>query len=328
MDKLGQAYEVLGVPPEIPTRDLRRHYRELVRRWHPDQFAGNQEEQRVADETLRSINDAYQLVIRQRADADESAESEPADPQVPPASPGPSPSPRDEAAAEDGPPEQNRSSAVWVLGLLGGALLLGGVWWIGFRSPESRGPSEAVIKPAVTTNQPVRPKRALAAYVVVAVDEVMPAIWHNGQRVPDDKCQLLGDDFGATLERVNITVNEDDWLVFNVASNPVRWGGSVFFGAAGMITEKAASFSSTTKDGRWSYEERPDALRAFIEQREAPGLPVRPPTVEWGKGRVHMGNLTSGTWGGDPIWGSSHSTWIKFVARSLTNSAALPPTKD
>ncbi len=323
MDKLGQAYEVLGVPPEIPTHDLRRHYRELVKRWHPDQFAGNHEEQRVADETLRSINDAYQLIIRQRIQAGESVESEEVETGAPAGDSKATKSVAEDTEDEPVPMGRVSAATVWLFRLVVFLLLAGVFCWAFFRPSKQVPPSRAVAKPTEPAQAPAPPKREIAAFVVIVVDEVMPAVWHNGQRVPESKCQLIGDVFGATLERINITVKEDDWLVFNVASNPVRWGGATFLGVAGMITEKASSFGSSLRDGRWSYEERTDQLRAFIEQRDTPGWPVMPPPVEWDQGRSRMGDLTTQSWLGDPIWGGSHNTWIKFVARPLTNAPAV-----
>jgi len=43
-------------------------------------------------------------------------------------------------------------------------------------------------------------------------------------------------------ERTNIQVRHGDWLVFHVANNRLRWGGSYYFAAAGLF-EKASALS-------------------------------------------------------------------------------------
>jgi len=163
------------------------------------------------------------------------------------------------------------------------------------------------------------------AYLLrITADDFVVAIWHNGQRVPDGNRKLLAEIYGATMEEVNIVVSEGDWLVFNVVSNPLRWGGSSFFGVAGMLTSRKTMFASSLQDGRWTYEERLEHLPEFLAQRDVHGQPVLPPSPEWDQGRTKMQEITSSTWDGDPIWGLSHNTWIKFVATPLTNDVSAP----
>lgn len=328
MDELQRAYEVLGISPEIRTGDLRRHYRDLVKRWHPDQFTGDREEHRVADEALTQINAAFQCVLRHRAslgDPDDQYERSPPVEAAPVAIPTPEPD----------PPEETTDRAVgsrgrnhWFWGLAIGIGLLGILVWRQFRSS-----AVAPVAPAATPSTSVTSNTALAvpagrpiAFLLrITADDFVVAIWHNGERVPDNKRKLLGDVYGATMEQVDIDVLEGDWLVFNVASNPVRWGGSSFFGVAGMLTPQATIFASSLQDGRWTFEEGLDRLPAFLASRDVQGRPVIPPAPEWDQGRTRMQEITSRTWNGDPIWGLSHNTWIKFIASPVTNRAPIPP---
>lgn len=328
MDELHHAYEVLGVPPDIRTGDLRRHYRELVKRWHPDQFTGDQEEHGVADEALTRINAAYQCILRHRARLGNPDDS---DAPPPPVEEDPVASSEPESDASNGSEDGatgNRGRNLWPLGLAVLLVLSGIMVWRQFRPPpEAPVASEAARLPSVASNTaaPVPPGRPIAFLLRITADDFVVAIWHNGERVPDNRRKLLGDVYGATMEQVDIDVHEGDWLVFNVASNPVRWGGSSFFGVAGMLTPQATTFSSSLKDGRWTFEESLDRLPAFLSSRNVQGQPVLPPAPEWDQGRTRMQEITSRTWNGDPVWGLSHNTWIKFIASPITNRAPAPP---
>jgi curved DNA-binding protein CbpA len=74
-----QAYRALGVPADSSALRIKRDYRHLVRRWHPDRFAHNTNEQRHATERMREINHAYELAkhapLRYRYDARRAAAS-------------------------------------------------------------------------------------------------------------------------------------------------------------------------------------------------------------------------------------------------------------
>jgi hypothetical protein len=50
-------YEVLGVRPGTPERELASAYRDLAKRWHPDRGAGDEGERRMAE-----INVAYDVL--------------------------------------------------------------------------------------------------------------------------------------------------------------------------------------------------------------------------------------------------------------------------
>jgi hypothetical protein len=53
-------FDVLQVPETVSAEELRRAYRRLVRRWHPDQYADAPGMREIAQERLKIINTAYQ----------------------------------------------------------------------------------------------------------------------------------------------------------------------------------------------------------------------------------------------------------------------------
>jgi hypothetical protein len=73
LQAIEQAYRVLGVSPVSSALRIKREYRRLARLWHPDKFAHDTKEQRLATERMREINTAYQLAehapLRYRYDA-------------------------------------------------------------------------------------------------------------------------------------------------------------------------------------------------------------------------------------------------------------------
>ena len=55
-------FEVLGVAPDAPAEQVREAYLGLVKAWHPDRFAGSPAMAARAEERLKEINAAYDLV--------------------------------------------------------------------------------------------------------------------------------------------------------------------------------------------------------------------------------------------------------------------------
>lgn len=53
-------FDVLQVPETVSAEELRRAYRRLVRRWHPDQYVEAPGMREMAQERLKRINTAYQ----------------------------------------------------------------------------------------------------------------------------------------------------------------------------------------------------------------------------------------------------------------------------
>ena len=59
MDK--NLYEVLGVDREANDETLKKAYRKLARKWHPDQYTDN-EAKKQAEEEMKKINEAYGIL--------------------------------------------------------------------------------------------------------------------------------------------------------------------------------------------------------------------------------------------------------------------------
>lgn len=57
-----QATEVLGLSENASPAQRKQAYLALVKRWHPDQFAHDPGQQRIAEEKLRAINVAYETL--------------------------------------------------------------------------------------------------------------------------------------------------------------------------------------------------------------------------------------------------------------------------
>lgn len=55
--------ETLGLVPGASPEDIKRTYLALVKRWHPDRFAHDPEQQKLAEDKLRSINVAYEALV-------------------------------------------------------------------------------------------------------------------------------------------------------------------------------------------------------------------------------------------------------------------------
>lgn len=58
-----KAYELLGVKPGISNRELKAAHRDLAKVWHPDRFLHDPRLQEKAQEKLKEINEAYELLI-------------------------------------------------------------------------------------------------------------------------------------------------------------------------------------------------------------------------------------------------------------------------
>ena len=59
---LSKAYELLGVKPGVSMRELKAAHRDLAKVWHPDRFLHDPRLQEKAQEKLKEINQAYELI--------------------------------------------------------------------------------------------------------------------------------------------------------------------------------------------------------------------------------------------------------------------------
>lgn len=59
-------YEILGVSSSASDEEIKRAYRELARKYHPDNYAGNPLAD-LAQEKMKEINEAYDAITRMRS---------------------------------------------------------------------------------------------------------------------------------------------------------------------------------------------------------------------------------------------------------------------
>jgi tetratricopeptide (TPR) repeat protein len=62
-------YEVLGLGEGASLEEVKRAYRELVKKYHPDQYANNPLKD-LAEEKLREVNEAYRMIMEGAAGSD------------------------------------------------------------------------------------------------------------------------------------------------------------------------------------------------------------------------------------------------------------------
>lgn len=163
----------------------------------------------------------------------------------------------------------------------------------------------------------------MATSVLASADDFVIDVYHNGERVPDDRRQMLGDNYGATAEKVAVEVREGDWLVFNVANNRLRWGGACYFGVAGLNGEDSRiAFATEATSGRWSYCDDPGRVPRFIAEADyLADQRATPPAKPWGGGAGEITARAPG-WSGSPVWGGDRrNVWIKFNARPAPEDA-------
>lgn len=60
MEKILKSYRTLGLEPGASAAQVKKAYRELVKVWHPDQFAGDAQKREEAELKLREINVAFE----------------------------------------------------------------------------------------------------------------------------------------------------------------------------------------------------------------------------------------------------------------------------
>lgn len=61
--KLNNPYEVLGINEGASEEEIKKAYRDLVKKYHPDQYRDNPLSQ-LAEEKLREVNEAYEYLMK------------------------------------------------------------------------------------------------------------------------------------------------------------------------------------------------------------------------------------------------------------------------
>lgn len=63
---MNDPYSVLGVGQDASETEIKRAYRELARKYHPDNYQNNPLAD-LAEEKMKEINEAYDMVNKQRS---------------------------------------------------------------------------------------------------------------------------------------------------------------------------------------------------------------------------------------------------------------------
>ena len=63
---MNDPYSVLGVKPDASDEEIKKAYRELARKYHPDNYQNNPLAD-LAEEKMKAINEAYDAITKQRA---------------------------------------------------------------------------------------------------------------------------------------------------------------------------------------------------------------------------------------------------------------------
>src|SRR5208283_3322180 len=62
MDAIERALQTLGLGSDATSQDIKQAHRDLAMVWHPDRFPKDSRLQRKAEENLKEINRAYEIL--------------------------------------------------------------------------------------------------------------------------------------------------------------------------------------------------------------------------------------------------------------------------
>jgi hypothetical protein len=171
----------------------------------------------------------------------------------------------------------------------------------------------AVATPA-QTGFPIERGAIVAHHLQIVSSEFVVDVYQNGKLVPAKQHTLEKEIYGAQIEQVDLVIREGDWIVFHVVNNDLR--GSNFpryFVVAGMLDDKHVAFVSETLSGTWFVCDNLANVAQFIADRDDRGDgPAHRLTVHWTDGDKEISERVP-DWNGDPIWGTSHEPWIKYI---------------
>lgn len=68
---MNDPYQVLGIPPTATDDQVKAAYREMARKYHPDQYSDNPLSE-LAQEKMKEINEAYDTIVRMRKNGGQS----------------------------------------------------------------------------------------------------------------------------------------------------------------------------------------------------------------------------------------------------------------
>jgi hypothetical protein len=163
--------------------------------------------------------------------------------------------------------------------------------------------------PPIVPPSPVQP--LVATRLITASDEFVADVYVNGRPVPQGNRHLLAEVYGAQAERVTVELREGDWVVFHVVNKGLRWDGQSYFGTAALTTDGRVVFTTERRSSRWSACDDPSAVPAFLADPTAgANVPAVAPEHVWTLGDGMLRDYVP-RWAGQPIWGRSHSTWLK-----------------
>jgi len=315
MDDLARYYEILGIYPGASADELRQAYRDLVKVWHPDRFSHDEPLRLKAQDKLKEINGAYEVLVGAMFAAG--------------IDPGPQVDPESEATQEaqaqcsaaEGDKPLLTNKVFWAI-LVGTGAVVFLLTFVTMRrhtgalsqKEETYAQSSADRRQIKSAQGPI-----IADSIYTVADDFVVDVFHNGERVPDNQRSLIGESFGATCEKMLITVHEGDWLVFNVVNNRFRWNAVYYFAAAGVKGNQTIAFASELESGRWSFCDDARDVTRFIAEPEFLAA-NRALAVErrWTRGDELMKDFVK-QWQGQPVWGTNRNTWIKF--------RAMPPAR-